>query len=148
MAKQVINNGDAGSVARGKINDNFTENYDAINNLGVWTTWTPGFTGFSVNPSSVDATYIQQGSKLFIVRFTATVDGTSNSTSFTITGLPVTARLTQNFPVMVVNSGALSVGRLYITGGTNVATLSLGSGALFTSSGAKNAFFTITVEGA
>lgn len=30
MAKQIVNNGDTGLVARNKINENFTENYEAI----------------------------------------------------------------------------------------------------------------------
>jgi hypothetical protein len=49
--------------------------------------FTPGFTGFSANPTVV-ARYVVIGKRCFISIFTSSA-GTSNATTFTITGLPV-----------------------------------------------------------
>ena len=51
--------------------------------------WTPGFTGFSADPT-VTANYLLLGKLCFINIYTS-ADGTSNTTGFTITGLPFTA---------------------------------------------------------
>lgn len=58
----------------------------------AWAAWTPGFTGFSVNPT-MTARYAVIGKTCFIQMIT-TVAGTSNATTFTITGLPVTCGAT------------------------------------------------------
>lgn len=57
--------------------------------LGAWKTWTPAYTGFSVNPTGVTARYARTGRKV-TAKFLATA-GTSNATTFTVT-LPVVAR--------------------------------------------------------
>lgn len=55
----------------------------------AWTAWTPGYTGFSANPSNQDCRYKLIGKTCFIsMNFVA---GTSNATGFTITGLPFTS---------------------------------------------------------
>lgn len=53
-----------------------------------WTDWTPGYTGFSSNPTSTYARYMVLG-KLCIVTYLINASGTSNASTFTITGFPI-----------------------------------------------------------
>lgn len=52
--------------------------------------WTPGFTGFSVNPTVTAAKFSISGG-MVNVTYIQNASGTSNATGFTITGLPVAA---------------------------------------------------------
>jgi hypothetical protein len=59
-----------------------------------WLTWTPVFTGFSVNPTGLFSRYkVISGTCRWVHR--ANADGTSNSTSFTFT-IPFTPKATTN----------------------------------------------------
>lgn len=60
----------------------------------AYTSFSPGFTGFSVNPTVV-ARYKQIGKTVFVF-IESTSGGTSNATGFTITGLPVTSATTSS----------------------------------------------------
>ena len=51
--------------------------------------WTPGFTGFSVNPTVAYSKFSISGGAVHLF-YKANGNGTSNATGFTITGLPVT----------------------------------------------------------
>jgi hypothetical protein len=113
-------------------------------NPGVWLDWTTTFVGFSVNPTPYYFRYTVIGKTCFYW-FTMGTDGTSNSTSFTMT-FPFAAKSgVQNqfhsLPFVVNNSAAgASPGRLTITTGSNV--MSLGrdaTGAVWTASGGKRA---------
>lgn len=125
-----------------------TDTWDLQNGAsGNYTTWTPGFTGFSANPGSVDATYYQNG-KFAHIRMSAT-SGTSNATSFTITGLPVAPRTAVNIIGLVQNAGATLVGRMDIAAGGTTITLyanATGAGGSWTASGNKNAYLNIFFE--
>lgn len=81
-----------------------------------WTTWTPGFTGFSVNPTTSYALYAIFGNLAFVA-YKSSADGTSNTNAFTITGLPVTPLYNQSFPLTAaVNGGAvINTGAVYAT---------------------------------
>lgn len=86
-------------IVSSQMNQNFQDISTWANN-GIagqtytpWTAWTPGFTGFSANPTVSYARYMQIG-KLLIVTYQDNVNGTSNATTFTITGLPVAAAKT------------------------------------------------------
>jgi hypothetical protein len=58
--------------------------------ISDWVAFTPGFTGFSVNPV-VAARYTLVG-KICFIAIRATSSGTSNATGFTITNLPFTCK--------------------------------------------------------
>lgn len=91
------------------------------------TSFTPGFTGFSANPTSVAATYTLVG-KLCFVSITMAA-GTSNASTFTITGLPFNAAYGQYVAIaQATNGGAVStaVASGSIGVGTAVLTLYLG----------------------
>lgn len=84
-------------------------------------TFTPGFTGFSASPSANTAQYAITGNLVALqLSFTT---GTSNATTFTITGLPAAIRPLRKqvlrFPGLVDNGGTLSTGQAVInTDGT------------------------------
>ncbi len=63
--------------------------FNNSNDFGVWQDWTPTITGFSAVPAGGFYRYIQIGKTVTLVIYQGS-DGTSNSTSFTIS-LPVTA---------------------------------------------------------
>ena len=84
--------------------------------MGAWKTWTPVFTGFSVDPTVNSARYTIVG-KMVTVHLN-TGNGTSNATTFTIT-LPVAAANTskQHCPIAVATDNGTSTtgGGLLIT---------------------------------
>lgn len=110
--------------------------------IGQWQAWTPTFTGFSADPSSVTARYTLNG-KMCTIYLDSTA-GTSNATTFTIT-LPFAAANTssQSFAgLMVSNNSAAttSPGLIRTRVNSNVADLYLNSSAAaWTASGTKNA---------
>lgn len=116
--------------------------------FGVWSAWTPTFTGFSADPTGYVARYAQFG-KIVVVAYTLASAGTSNTTSFSLT-LPVAAKST-------VQSGGLSPydNTAYAQPGcfqTTAASTTLvlqktcGTNASWTGSGAKDAAFTFVYE--
>lgn len=113
---------------------------------GVWQTWTPVFTGFSVDPVGT-ARYTIIGKTCFAY-FIPTSDGTSNSTSFTMT-LPVAYAGSVGAVTLqqVMNNGTLAVGRGVNTPASNVLTFSSTvTGSSFTSSGTKGVRLSIIYE--
>lgn len=106
-----------------------------------WVDWssTIGFTGFSANPTAVTARYKKIGNTCFInIEMTA---GTSNATTFTITGFPFASALTQfvNLPFCQDNSINLSTPVIGSFTGTTttMACARLPTGA-WTASGTKS----------
>jgi hypothetical protein len=116
---------------------------------GIWSEWTPVFTGFSVDPTINVARFTQIGNLV-----TARINmgnGTSDATTFTVT-LPVAAHASgiQNFSVdQVTDDGTVrsTPGFLKTRVGSTIADvfLSSSSGA-WVASGSKKAQFTITYE--
>jgi len=109
-----------------------------------WFAYTPTYTGFSSNPSGSVNRFSVVGNVCFVTRYFVT-QGTSNSASFTITA-PITESANSNF--MAINTwdnGAYvaTPGQIYLAGGVfNLAkTWSASSG--FTSSGTKDAQYSI-----
>jgi hypothetical protein len=105
----------------------------------AWTALTPGFTGFSVNPSSGDCRYAPIGKFCIVELYFGTV-GTSNATSFTITGLPYSAYGAGHqcgwLRVMDNGSWLAAPGFFLLT--TTVATIYKdGAGAAFTNANGK-----------
>jgi hypothetical protein len=115
--------------------------------LQGWTSWTPVFTGFSVDPTGVACTYTIIGRTLFF-NVNVGVAGTSNDTVYTIT-LPVNAGATAwgLIPMVTDNSAAAGPGRWLATSGSNVLALYPGvTVANWTASGTKRAIFSGFVQ--
>lgn len=113
-----------------------------VSNLegGGWKSWAPGWTGFSVNPTLNFARYLQVGMIVFFT-YAESVLGTSNATTFTITGLPIVAATTNNIqPCRVTDNGTAqsTPGRFVASGTVLTLALNLG-GSAFTNSGSKGA---------
>jgi hypothetical protein len=112
---------------------------------GSYTTWNPGFTGFNANPTSIDATYAVIG-KFVHIQISMTA-GTSNTTTFTITGCPIAPRRAVNVNQMVTNSGTTQVGRVDMGAGVTTMTIyATTAGGAWTASGTKTAFINLMFE--
>jgi len=115
----------------------------------AWAAWTPGWTGFSVNPTVV-ARYQTIG-KTCNVYLTTTANGTSNATTFTITGLPVTPSSnivgTLFFPCLVTNAGTNQLGIAEVNPSSTTITMTA-SAALgaWTATGNKAAYLNFSYE--
>lgn len=108
---------------------------------GGSTAWTPGYTGFSANPTVTSATYQKIG-KICFIYLKVAINGTSNSSAFTITSLPFTSAGT---PITVfqrgTDNGALTIATLELGSGSTTLVLTKGVGAgggSWTSSGNKS----------
>lgn len=92
------------------------------------TAWTPGFTGFSANPTVV-ATYQKVGKRCFIDILNS-ASGTSNSTAFTITGLPFTSAGTSQVGVCyAVDGGNPFLSTYYVASGSTTIVMTKGAAA-------------------
>lgn len=111
--------------------------------------WTPGFTGFSVNPTVSSAKFSMVGGFVHLF-YRQNGNGTSNSTSFTMTGLPVSPLLdddsTGTKPIPAFdNGGYVSPAYAQITAGSGIIFLkTLGSPTSWTASGSKGIFGLMT----
>ena len=104
--------------------------------------WTPGYTGFSVNPTPSEAIFIALPQLCFIhLRHSSA--GTSNATSFTITGLPipVKAGVTPNCHAAYAmdNSAALTGPVRVSPSGTTLTLFKDAASGAWTASGSKYA---------
>src|SRR3990167_546959 len=117
----------------------------AVTEAGVtgsaWTDFSGsvGFTGFSANPTDLVARYKKIGNTCFVqINMTA---GTSNATTFTITGLPFTsAAILQFVPTLrPTDNSAISNTSAWASISTSTTTLimALGGAASWTASGTK-----------
>lgn len=111
--------------------------------LGNYTaplTWTPGFTGFSVNPSTTYARYSQIG-KYVILTAEFGIDGTSNANTLTITGVPVASLRDVSFSLMGAadNGNFINTGYATILAGTTTISCKKDhTGTVWTTSGQKS----------
>lgn len=115
-----------------------------VKNIGsAWSSWTPTPTGFSGSPT-VSGSHYRIGNTGFIRTF---VNGTSNTSAFTITNFPLTPKNDCYYLAEVTNGGTGAVGRVYFTAGSTTVTIhpSMTSGS-WTGSGAKSAIFTVMFE--
>ena len=107
-----------------------------------WNSWSPGFTGFSADPVVSAKTKLIGKTCFFKVEVTS--NGTSNSTSFTLTGLPYTCASTiSGFCHQAINagSGVTTAGWSIAASGTTI-QLKIGTSATgWTNSGNKSAVF-------
>lgn len=89
----------------------------------AFSSWTPTWGGFSVNPSGVTAKYIQLGK--IVLCYLDLAAGTSNATNFTLT-LPVSAKFAVSVgPLTVTDNGSLQTtpGRMVLTAASTTATV-------------------------
>ncbi len=77
------------TVANAAISANFYSNADNPQGFPLLN-WSPGFTGFSADPTVTSATFIITGSVITVL-FNQNALGTSDAITFTMTGLPVAA---------------------------------------------------------
>jgi hypothetical protein len=114
---------------------------------GLWQPWNPAYTGFSAAPSGATARWVQSG-RMVTIRYYAS-NGTSNATSFALTG-PAKANTGINSTSLaeyVDNAilGTKGTGIVETTTGSQTLTLSIGSGS-WNNSGSKYARFTFQYE--
>lgn len=106
----------------------------------AWTDFTPAFTGFvDNNIGTTVARYKKFGKTCFITVVTGTT-GTSNSTAFTMTGLPFAAAQNATYPVAMAfnNSAATGLAQAKTTASSTTLTLCLSNSSTgWTSSGVK-----------
>lgn len=111
-----------GTVANGSITiDPGTGASNALNllNFPKVSTYTPTWTGFSVDPTT-SASYVKVG-KLVTVWLTVSVAGTSNATTCTVT-LPSTSAVAATQICFIQNGGSSNSGRLTIAAASNIVT--------------------------
>lgn len=153
VVKQTSSGG-AFTVAQLAVSDLSTATYGSGTTIPLstnWTTWSPGFTGFSANPTVV-ARYTLIGKTCFLAVET-TVQGTSNTTSFTITNLPFTsANQGMGYwgnAAIALDNGAKTSATLQIDANTSVIVVAKGANTgsgTWTASGNKSATFQIHYE--
>lgn len=122
--------------------------------LAASSSWSPSYTGFSVNPTNVAARYWQIGKLVFaMVRMANT--GTSNATTFTVSA-PVTAVTLSNaywgaYCWDATDNGSAVTGTtaVNITSGASTFTLTKGASSTgWTNANGKAANFCIWYEAA
>lgn len=118
--------------------------YAAQSAQGVWTSFTPTLTGFSVQPTGVTAESCRLGQKTFGFKWNMTGSGTSNATTFTLS-MPFIAKVRCIYSVLVQNNGAYETQQAYVDAGSNIISFYRGAAA-FTASGGKSAWGCIVVE--
>lgn len=100
--------------------------------------------------SSLSLNVIRQSRLGKLVHIEFNISGTSNSTAFTITNMPVSANATLATiytPVLITNNGTNAIG-LFTINGTTVTFYLSPSSNTWTNSGGKSAFGSIWYEGA
>lgn len=113
---------------------------------GHWHPWVPGFTGFSADPTMTTARWTQIG-RLIQIAIDMTT-GTSNATSFTITG-PADSRYVIGGLTYGVDNGASLSSAVLIQTAVGTDSLSLSStpaGGAWTGSGSKGADINLIYE--
>lgn len=114
--------------------------------LGRWASFTPTFTGYSVQPTGVDASSSIIAPKIGLFRWEmASTGGTSNSTALTMT-MPFLARSQTRYIVMGLNAGTFTAFEAYTAAGSNIISLFTLAGGVLTASGAKGCWGSIIVE--
>jgi len=107
----------------------------------AWTTWTPGYSGFSANPTSPQTSRYAVIGNVCIVIYSDSTTGTSNATTYTMTGLPKTPNITQSYPAFLDDAGTTltTPGTASIASGTTVVTFNKTAAVSggFTASGGK-----------
>lgn len=109
-------------------------NWIVVHEIGSWIAWTPTFTGFSADPTNVDAKYFRTGNR--IETRVSMSGGTSNATTFTMT-MPFQSLLAYNKALVLFNAGSAVLGNGRLAAGSNVLTMFTAGSTAFTASGVK-----------
>lgn len=109
-------------------------NWVVYHEVGSWIPWTPVFTGFSADPTNVDARYFRTGNKIE-TRLSMT-GGTSNATTFTMT-MPFASLGAYHKSLLLFNAGSAVLGNGRLAAGSNVLTMFTAGSTAFTASGIK-----------
>lgn len=109
-------------------------NWVVYHEVGSWIPWTPVFTGFSADPTNVDARYFRMGNKIE-TRISMT-GGTSNATTFTMT-MPFASLGAYHKALLLFNGGSAVLGNGRLAAGSNVLTMFTAGSTAFTASGIK-----------
>lgn len=112
------------TIANAAIGSPYYSKMSSPNGFPHHFNWTPGYTGFSVNPTIHSATFSIHGGSIHI-DYRQSALGTSNSSSFTITGLPfdlgtVDGTTETGRSVMSNSAGSFDVPSLILINGTTV----------------------------
>lgn len=133
------------AVPNATITDNYYSKVDTPVNFPRSFSYTPTFTGFSTDPSSLASNFIIRGNVL-IWHFGASVVGTSNATTFTISA-PVASYVNFWSLILVHDNGSWQTlpGTISAAaGGTTFSLYKTIITGIWTSSGEKSAHFTIS----
>lgn len=109
-------------------------NWIVVHEVGSWIAWTPTFTGFSADPTNVEAKYFRTGNR--IETRVSMSGGTSNATTFTMT-MPFQSLLAYNKALVLFNAGSAVLGNGRLAAGSNVLTMFTAGSTAFTASGVK-----------
>lgn len=112
------------TLSNSAISSPYYSKMDSPNGFPHNFNWTPGYTGFSVNPTTHSATFSIHGGSIHI-DYRQSALGTSNSSSFTITGLPfdlgtVDGTTETGRSVMANADGSFDIPSLILINGTTV----------------------------
>lgn len=138
------------TVANAAITENYYSKAASPVGFPGWFSWTPVWSGFSVNPTTV-ARFMLEGSKVTVcVRASST--GTSNANTLTLTA-PLTSKTIANMawvviPISIDNSSASATADfcLITSNSSTIVAYKAGSTAGWTASGGKSVSFTLTYE--
>ena len=142
--------GNVSTVANAAITNNYYSRADNPIGFPQWFSWTPAYTGFSVDPVMDMLKFCVVGKTCIVRCDNTTTNGTSNAATFTMT-LPVAPLLAVECATHIfVTDDSLAVsdpGHLALAAASTTATLykSFFQGA-WTNSGLKSARFTLVYE--
>ena len=137
-----VNGGSDYTLANAAITGTYYSCVDTPVGFPNFFTWTPGHTGFSVNPVVNFSKFSIKGGSLHLIYHVSSA-GTSNATTFTITGLPVPVASwnisSEYFGFIAMDNGSLqSNARMDSAGTSTVLTVyPLISGGSWVASGVK-----------
>ena len=137
-----ISGGSDYTFANAAVSANFHSYAASPQGYPGWFNWTPGWTGFSANPTVREAKFAVVG-RAAAVAYADNGNGTSNATTFTVTGCPVAPNSGisfTSFQATVVDNGFVqtSPGNAFWSGGSSTLTIQKTlSGTGFTASGTK-----------
>lgn len=131
-----INGGSDYSLANAEITVPSYSKMLTPNGFPGYFNWTPGYTGFSANPT-VDYCRFSITGNVITLMYETNTAGTSNAVGFTITGLPIAPTNTiTRIPASVVDAGTNLNGAFSIASTTMTLVSSIAGGA-WTAAGLK-----------
>lgn len=132
-----INGGSDYSLANAEITVPSYSKMLTPNGFPGYFNWTPGYTGFSVNPT-VDFCRFSISGNIVTLMYETNTAGTSNAVGFTITGLPVApTHVISKIQASVVDN-TTNLNGVFSISGTTMTLFSSIAGAAWTAAGQKS----------